>query len=279
MIDRFFISGCQRSGTTMLRLILESHPFIQCFDEEAGYNILIHDSRGEISEFDVKEGASLNGFKVPRFAEQLTWAEFSDPDYGVFPSFYNDQKVIHVFRDVFDVIGSMMRLKTVGGVSWLDKYGLSILRAQISNPNLADKFKKKYAELETQGLPLHLVGALYWEIKNQGFFDLLKQNKPVYPVRYETLVNSPKTELQKLSKFLGVNFSDTLLHHHEHFHGEVDQRGIAIGETDSRRPIDTKSVGTYTDLMSDEQIEDVMHNVEDCINNINRVIDNDFRSV
>lgn len=60
MMERFFISGCQRSGTTMLRLILESHPFIQCFDEVAGYDILIHESKGEVREFAVKEGASLN---------------------------------------------------------------------------------------------------------------------------------------------------------------------------------------------------------------------------
>ena len=261
-MDRFFISGCQRSGTTMLRLILESHPSIQCFDETAGYDLLVRESKGEGSEFLVKEGAALLGFKIPRFAEQLTWSEFCDPDYGAFSSFYKDQKVIHVFRDALDVVGSMMRLKAPGGASWLDRYGRSILQALIQHPNISALYKKKYVALESQGLPVHLVGALYWEIKNQGFFDLLEHNKPVYAVRYESLVGSPKSELLKLSQFLGVSWSDSLLNHPEHSHTELDGSGMAIGETDPRRGIDTQSIGGHRHLMTEQQIQEVKYFVE-----------------
>jgi hypothetical protein len=256
-MDRFFISGCQRSGTTMLRLILESHPSIQCFDEAAGYDLLVRESKGEGSEFFVKEEAALLGFKVPRFAEQLTWPEFSDPDYGVFLSFYKNQKVIHVFRDALDVVGSMMRLKVPGGASWLNRYGRSILQALIQHPNVNALYKKKYVALERQGLPVHLVGALYWEIKNQGFFDLLERNKPVYAVGYESLVGSPESELLKLSQFLGVSWSDSLLNHPEHPHTELDENGIAIGETDPRRGIDTQSIGGHRYLMTEQQVQEV----------------------
>jgi hypothetical protein len=38
--ERFFILGCQRSGTTLLRLILESHPDIFCYDEIKAYAVL-----------------------------------------------------------------------------------------------------------------------------------------------------------------------------------------------------------------------------------------------
>lgn len=37
---RFFITGCQRSGTTLLRLILEGHQDIRCFDETRSYGVL-----------------------------------------------------------------------------------------------------------------------------------------------------------------------------------------------------------------------------------------------
>jgi hypothetical protein len=262
-MERFFISGCQRSGTTMLRLILESHPSIQCFDEAAGYDLLVRESKGEGNEFPVKEGAALLGFKIPRFAEQLTWREFSDPDYGVFPSFYKDQKVIHVFRDALDVVGSMMRLKASGGTSWLDRYGRSILQALIQHPNVSTLYKEKYVALEHQGLPVHLVGALYWEIKNQGFFDLLERNKRVYAVRYESLVGSPEIELLKLTQFLGVSWSDSLLNHPEHPHSELDENGIAIGETDPRRGIDMQSIGGHRHLMTEQQIQEVRNYVED----------------
>lgn len=269
-MDRFFISGCQRSGTTMLRLILESHPSVQHFDEAAGYDLLVRESKGEDSKFLVKEGAALLGFKIPRFAEQLMWPEFSDPDYGVFLSFYKDQKVIHIFRDALDVVGSMMRLKVAGGASWIDRYGRNILKTLILHPNISALYKKKYVALERQGLPVHLVGALYWEIKNQGFFDLLEHNKPVYAVRYESLVDSPKSELLKLSQFLGVSWSDSLLDHPEHPHTELDENGIAIGETDPRRGIDTQSIGGHRYLMTEQQIHDVRYYVEDLANKITR---------
>jgi hypothetical protein len=253
----------------MLRLILESHPAIQCFDEAGGYDLLVRESKGADSEFFVKEGAALLGFKIPRFTEQLTWFEFSDPDYGTFPSFYEDQKVIHVVRDVLDVVGSMMRLKVPGGASWLERYGIEILQALIEHPNVNTLFKRKYAALERQGLPSHLVGALYWEIKNQGLFDLLEHKKPIYAVRYESLVGSPKSELLKLSLFLGVNWSDSLLNHPDHPHTELDVNGIAIGETDPLRDIDTHSIGKHMYLLTKQQIKEVRYYVETFSNKIN----------
>ena len=271
-MDRFFISGCQRSGTTMLRLIFESHPAIQCFDEAAGYDLLVRESKGEDIELFVKEGIALRGFKIPRFTEQLTWSEFSDPDYGVFPSFYRDQKVIHIFRDVLDVVGSMMKLKTPGGVSWLDRYGHSILQALIQHPNVSALYKKKYADLECQGLPVHLIGALYWEIKNQGFFDLLERNKTVCAVRYESLVSSPKSELLKLTQFLEVGWSDSLLNHPEHPHTELDENGFTIGETDPRRSIDTKSIGGHRHLLTEQQIQETKYYSKNLSNNIDMLL-------
>lgn len=271
-MDRFFIAGCQRSGTTMLRLILESHPSIQCFDEAVGYELLVRESKGESCEFPVKNGAALLGFKIPRFTEQLTWPEFSDPDYGAFPSFYKDQKVIHVYRDALDVIASMMRLKTLDGASWIDRYGRSILRTLIQHPTISALYKKKYLALERHGLPVHLVGALYWEIKNQGFFDLLDHNKPAYVIRYESLVGSPKSELLKLIQFLGVSWSYSLLSHPEHPHAELDENGIAIGETNPHRSIDTQSIGGHRHLMTEQQIQEVRYYVEDFSKKINRVL-------
>ena len=92
-------------------------------------------------------------------------------------------------------------------------------------------------------MPVHLVGAFYWEIKNQGFFDLLENNKPVYAVRYESLVGSTKNELLKLCQFLGVSWNVALLNHPDDPHAELDGNGIAIGETDPCCGIDTRSRG------------------------------------
>jgi hypothetical protein len=60
-----FITGCQRSGTTMLRLVLECHSGIFCFDEPQSYRVLTS------PEHDGPAATDLVGFKIPRLAEQL----------------------------------------------------------------------------------------------------------------------------------------------------------------------------------------------------------------
>ncbi len=258
MLERFYISGCQRSGTTMLRLVLESHSSIQCFDEGVGYNLLISSAKAEEKpDLSVTQGILLQGFKIPRFAEQLTWQEFSDPDYGVFNSFYRGEKVVHIVRDVRDVVVSMMELKVSFEMSWLEMYGIRILGAIVQNPYIDKVYKDKYRELKQRGMPLHLVGALYWDIKNQGYFALKKVEKPVCAVKYEHLVDSPKEILQQICCFLEVDWGDSLLEHPAHPHDELNERGIAIGNTDSKRSIDTNSVGRYKDYLTEQQEHDI----------------------
>lgn len=257
-MERFFISGCQRSGTTMLRLVLESHPHIHCFDEAVGYKLLIAEAMNEFVDFKYKNGAKIIGYKIPRFSEQLTRQRFDDPDYGDFPSFYKGNKVIFVFRDVLDVLGSMMKLRVDESNSWLEKYGLGILQAMLSSPNTDSYYIKKYEYVERAGFPAHLVGALYWAVKNQGFFDLCGSNAPVYPVEYENLVASPKDELIPICRFLGLDWDEALLNHPAHSHDELDAKGKAIGETDPLRGIDTRSVGGYRTLLTESQIREVI---------------------
>jgi hypothetical protein len=266
--DRFFISGCQRSGTTLLRLVLESHASIQCFDESLGYNILIREQNGSTINFSFDEGILLAGFKIPRFAEQLTKKNFDDPDYGVFPTFYKGEKVIHVFRDPLDVISSMMKLKADKSVTWLERYSLSILNSMIKNQDQNSIYKEKYEYVNSLGLPSHLVGALYWEIKNQGFFDLVDNGLPVYPIAYEKLVSCPEFELAKLCNFLEIEWSAALLNHSSRPHGELDEEGKAIGNTDPNRSIDKLSIGGYRHMLSSKQIEEVKSFVENMANQI-----------
>lgn len=272
-MERFFISGCQRSGTTLLRLILESHPTIQCFDEAVSYDFLVRESlMQEKYDFSRKPCALLLGFKIPRFAEQLTWQEFMDPDYGRFPSFYKGEKVIHVVRNVQDVVASMMKLRVSAEASWLEEYGVSILAAMACNPNVGIYYKKKYDVLSTQGMPQHLIGALYWEIKNQGLFDLLKYGFPVYALHYEKLVISPRDELLKICRFLGVDWSESLLEHPAHSHAELDEQGRAIGGTDPCRGIDTKSIGGHQDWLTDIELNELNEFVYDFVVRIDKVI-------
>ncbi len=118
-------------------------------------------------------------------------------------------------------------------------------------------------ELQRRGMPLHLAGALYWEIKNQGYFDLQRHAKPVFGIKYECLVASPKEGLQEICRFLGIEWNDALLNHPAHLHGELDERGRAIGETDPRRSIDTSSIGGYRNLLKEQQVFEINSLTED----------------
>lgn len=66
----FLIVGCQRSGTTLLRLVLESHSSIISIDEPASYELLSNNKKLEIKKKNLKEKKWI-GFKIPRFTEQI----------------------------------------------------------------------------------------------------------------------------------------------------------------------------------------------------------------
>ena len=62
-MNRFLIAGCQRSGTTLMRLLLGSHSDITCIDEILSYEVLA----GTRSS----PATGLTGFKIPVWTEQL----------------------------------------------------------------------------------------------------------------------------------------------------------------------------------------------------------------
>src|SRR5260221_4692090 len=113
--DRFFIAGCQRSVTTLVRLVLECHPDIFCLDEDTSYPALQH------GECPKPRGERLTAFKVPRWAEQ-----FGEPlaaDYGqteTAVNFYRGEPIVYLVRDVRDVIASMRKLKMTADHDWLE---------------------------------------------------------------------------------------------------------------------------------------------------------------
>src|ERR1700722_4163907 len=140
MGERFFILGCQRSGTTLLRLILESHPDVFCYDELKGYAVL----QGAADE--VRADARLVGFKIPRWTEQLTFPVlFDEGPEGPCDNFYRGEKVLFVHRDVRDTIASMFKLKA-GESNWCEIWAPRIIDAKLFHD---DTFRARYsAEFE-----------------------------------------------------------------------------------------------------------------------------------
>jgi hypothetical protein len=253
--ERFFLAGCQRSGTTMLRLALESHPKIQCFDEVLAYRTL--SGENTCGKKELQTGNGLVGFKIPRFSEQFLWPSCVDPDYGRFPSFYRGEKVIFIVRNVLDVVSSMITLSADNGLSWLERYGRQILLHVLTHGFANDSLRKASDGIALERLPLHLIGALYWINKNHGLLDLIEHRAPVLVVNYEEVVSRPREVLSGVCDFLGVEWSDEVLNHPDHEHGELYEDGKTIGSTDPKRQIDTASLGRFSKVLGEGECREI----------------------
>lgn len=257
---KFFIIGCQRSGTTMIRLILESHSLISCIDEPVCYEILSdHDKTRKL--LIQEESKRWHGFKIPRFTEQLNDTEIYD--YGTpnvsepFSNFYDDEPLIFIIRDVRDVVCSMIELKA-DNKSWMDVWGIPIVKYQINNSSrFRDRFASEISLLKELDFNPYATGALFWKYKNESYFRYLNLNFPMVKILYEEFVQNPSSYLKSVLSLLELNWEESLLQHHLLKHSQVDVQGMAVGNTDSSREISNFHVGRYKNELTKEQIKDI----------------------
>jgi hypothetical protein len=255
-MDRFFIAGCQRTGTTLMRLLLECHPAVFCYDEELAYGVL---ARGEHVP---PAGKRLVGFKVPRWTEvlgaEVLWDEgLAERAHEA----YRGESIIFMLRDVRDTVASMIKLEPSPTKNWLETCARPILVSKLEGEAAGPfgrRFRRELALVRESGYALPLVGALYWKYKTQSYFVFRDRGWPVCPVRYELLVRQPRLHLQRVLRFLGVPWHEGVLHHPESPHTEIDQNGLAIGNTDPRRSIDAASVGQWRRFLTPEDESGVL---------------------
>ena len=214
-MQEFFIIGSQRSGTTMVRLALDSHPNATVHDEILGYKLLCSNE-----SFSYEQGTTHAGYKVPRFTEQLANRKLADTGIEENTSWkYDGRPIIYLVRDVRDTICSMMNLKVGQNTSWLDTYGRQGLKAQLANQGFVNKYRNELTIAKSHGWTPLDVGALLWQYKTQPLSDYLDKGWPVLPIRYETLVKNPEQSLKKAAEFLDLEWSDKVLQHHKSSHG------------------------------------------------------------
>jgi len=249
MGERFFILGCQRTGTTLLRLILEAHPDVFCFDELKGYAVL------QNSLVEDAPPARMIGFKLPRWTEQLTLPELFDDPVGPCANFYRGEKILFLHRDVRDTIASMLKLGGPGS-SWCETWVPRTVEAKLAHD---DTFRARYsAELDMiESCDRSLIGlaALYWRYKTDSFFLYRNLGLPVLAVPYERLVLDPRPTLQVVCAHLGIPFHEHLMRHGELQHTELLANGLAVGKTDPTKPIHSDSVGQWVTFLSEQEAE------------------------
>lgn len=160
-----FVVGCQRSGTTLLRLVLDSHPAIACGPEtrflESMTRIVGEDwprlARYGPDRSDWLAGiADWYGGIQDAYAQRrgkLRWAD-KTPRYALIMDFldqlFPDAQFIHVIRDPRDVVLShRTRFGYVAAVKAVRKWPMYVATAQASGERLGPD---RYLELRYEEL-------------------------------------------------------------------------------------------------------------------------------
>ncbi len=191
-----FVVGCQRSGTTLLRLILDSHPAISCgpetrflqglapvtgtdwkrmqlygFSRDDWHRRFAELFGGFQQEYAERRGKTRWADKTPLYAKHL---DFIDE---VFP----DALVIHVIRDGPDVV-----------LSHRDRFGWW------SSVKAVEKW------------PRYIRTARAWG-RTAGPDRYLE-------LRYEDIVADTEVAMRRVLDFVGEPWDDAVLHHTDHHH-------------------------------------------------------------
>jgi hypothetical protein len=207
-----FIVGCQRSGTTLLRLILDAHPNISCGPETRFLADLANITAdrnwqrmrlyGFPKQYWHQRIAALFDTFQSEYAHargKVRWAD-KTPRYALCVDYLNELfptcQVVHIIRDGRDVVASH---RNCWGY-------LSALKAVRKWPWYVRAARASGARLSAEGR--------------------------YHEVRYEDLVTDPKTTLHKLLDFLGEPWDDAVLEHDRWPH-DVQPRYLDF--TSSRR--------------------------------------------
>jgi len=197
-ISPFFLVGAERSGTTMLRLMLTHNPDI-FFHHEFVYSVEMIKASGQFPEIKeyinylqsdrifLNEGLkiinSTSYVKIVRsFLEQLQERNNKKKIIGAtvhrnfqfLPKIWPKSKFIHIVRDPRDVAFSYVKKGWAGHV-W------TAVDVWINTEAAWFSFQKKLAPSR------------------------------YLTVQYETLVKNPKDELQRICDFIGVSYSENML--------------------------------------------------------------------
>lgn len=254
MPSHFYIIGCQRSGNTLLRLILDSHPLVRCFDELKSYILLANPSSESTSD---GSEVPLVGYKIPRFTEQLTQSELGDFGLPIkIKNFYQREPLLFIVRDVRDVICSMINLKQSNNLDWLETHGLPILQHKMLQPDpYIQQFSHEYALAQQSAYPKLALASIYWKMKNQIFFTYTSLGFPIHMLKYTDLTTNPRETIKGCTDFLGLPWDELLLQHHTIPHDESDHLGMTVGNTNALLPIFPDHVKQYKQQLSAPELD------------------------
>lgn len=244
--EPIIVGGCPRSGTTLLRVILDSHPNIACGPEfklipqiVANFTGMMK-YRSVLNEYQVDDAYLAQSFgrqieflleryrkakKKKRIAEKTP----QNIHYFVYLSYMlPDAYLVHVIRDGRDVVRSLLQQQ------WI-------------NPDTEERlsYTTNFAE-----------ACRYW-VRCIGEGRKVAQNKSFtryHEIRYEDLVLRPEQTLKELFRFIREPWVANVMNFHAVQHQvTADEEASHAGA--QSRPFYTTSIGSWESAFTDEQKE------------------------
>jgi hypothetical protein len=218
--EPFFIVGFQRSGTTLLRLMLDNHPDVAIPLDVTG---LWSRYEERVGEFDLNSPAGLEQliaqilteeriklWEVPLSVDEVV-SRIERPEYpGVIDGFYRayaaakgkkrwgDKDPGNIVR-----IHQLHRWFPAGRIVHIIRDGRGACLSHLGQDFGFDDVLECASAWREQG----------WWVRKMG--EILGPSRYI-EVRYEDLVRDPEAHLRRISEFLELAYSSTMLDYHEH---------------------------------------------------------------
>ncbi len=239
-IPPIFIGGAGRSGTTLLRVMLDSHPNIACGPELTTFPGVCMQAAQTLGDHPHDPAAIGDGFKA--ILDQMMepyWLESGKPRvavktphnalvFAMLHLLYPEAPLIHIIRDGRDVVASLLAMK-----DWEDPH----TGKTIDYTSTAAGAASYWVQVVTTAREVASA------VRGQ-----------YYEVRYEDLTTNPSSVLVKLSHFIGEPFNEAMLDYHKI---PRDLSAEANAEQVSK-PVYSDAIGRWKQDLSPQDLGTVM---------------------
>ena len=231
-----FVGGSPRSGTTLMRVMLDAHPMVRCGEETRiiprfiGY-------MGTILELEESKNEAINAANgayiyeiIKRHGRNASYLCTKDPttlEYSEYlASLFPNAKFLLMIRDARATVHSVdSRYINSGG------YQIKNLRENFLNWN-------------------NLIEKMYSQCVSIGSDRCL-------PVYYEQLVLHPERELRKILAFLNLPWNDNVLNHEKYIGSKISLSKTEKSSDQVVKPINLEGLDLWFDKIPDFILNDI----------------------
>ena len=285
---KFIITGSQRSGTTLLNLLLNAHSKIEVIDEDkAGFH-------GEfVEQFFTTSKTQATGFKLPMVSNELGVLQKIKPDlilfivrhpYDVIYSMINLQvgfnhthpsmdwgelwrgvkDFIFTPKTLFVFLSVKLRLKKNFGLPWY--FHPDCIDPEIRNSILP--LANDYSSQNALGVhPLSRNRATYlklaakvWNYKNKILSQYEYHSLPYVILKYEDLLDDPKCFLTRVCDHLNFDYEEEMFFFYKR------GKGKSIGDTSNTEEIKSDNYNKWRGSFTDAELRMIKNELEETAN-------------